>query len=234
MATIYLIRHGQASFGQSNYDQLSELGVQQAIRLGEVTSQRLQLFDKVVLGTMKRHKQTAQSCLAGFGVQLENVNLHYDSAWNEYDLQAILAQLGPNFSTPETMITYLRKQQDPKKAFEFRFNQAIDRWIAYGDGSAYPESWEQFKARVRGAFELTIKDAKKAKNIAVFTSGGPIALVTQDLLGVDDHKMVQVNWTLLNCGVSKVVSTGSRAFLASLNEHTHFESRDYKKYITYT
>ena len=30
MATIYLIRHGQASFGAEDYDKLSELGCKQA------------------------------------------------------------------------------------------------------------------------------------------------------------------------------------------------------------
>ena len=35
MATIYLIRHGQASFGSANYDQLSELGGRQADATGE-------------------------------------------------------------------------------------------------------------------------------------------------------------------------------------------------------
>ena len=34
MAQIYLVRHGQASFGSSNYDQLSELGFEQARLLG--------------------------------------------------------------------------------------------------------------------------------------------------------------------------------------------------------
>ncbi|MEK9990253.1 MAG: histidine phosphatase family protein, partial [Halieaceae bacterium] len=30
MASLYLIRHGQASFGSDNYDQLSPLGQRQA------------------------------------------------------------------------------------------------------------------------------------------------------------------------------------------------------------
>ena len=35
MATIYLIRHGQASFGAEDYDKLSELGCRQAQVVGE-------------------------------------------------------------------------------------------------------------------------------------------------------------------------------------------------------
>jgi broad specificity phosphatase PhoE len=35
MGTLYLVRHGQASFGADDYDQLSALGRRQSVRLGE-------------------------------------------------------------------------------------------------------------------------------------------------------------------------------------------------------
>ena len=35
MGTLYLVRHGQASFGEDDYDKLSELGHRQSRRLGE-------------------------------------------------------------------------------------------------------------------------------------------------------------------------------------------------------
>ena len=34
MSNIYLVRHGQASFGAADYDQLSELGLRQSALLG--------------------------------------------------------------------------------------------------------------------------------------------------------------------------------------------------------
>jgi broad specificity phosphatase PhoE len=40
MGNIYLVRHGQASFGAENYDQLSTLGQQQSQRLGEYFAQK--------------------------------------------------------------------------------------------------------------------------------------------------------------------------------------------------
>ena len=35
MGTIYLVRHGQASFGSDDYDQLSPLGEEQSWHLGQ-------------------------------------------------------------------------------------------------------------------------------------------------------------------------------------------------------
>ena len=234
MAVIYLIRHGQASFGQENYDQLSELGLQQATRLGEVLSQRLSGFDAICLGTLTRHQQTAKNCLAGFGQAVESLELHYDAGWNEYDHQNILAQFRPEFATAESMMAFVGEQPTPKQSFERDFNSAVNRWIEGQYDQDYIETWSTFMARVQQALENTIAAHPQAKSIAVFTSGGPISLVSQALLGVEQEKIMQMNWTLMNCGVTKLVSTGSRLFLSSLNEHTHFEGALNKHYITYT
>jgi len=234
VASIFLIRHGQASFGQQNYDQLSERGEAQAKRLGQVLSQRLPKFDAVCLGTMERHRQTASLCLKEFGVELEDVEPSFDNGWNEYDHQHILAQLRPEFVTAKSMMEFLSKQANPKQAFEESFNAAIDRWIGGKHDSDYGESWEAFNSRVHRALQNTITNNEKAKSIAVFTSGGPISLVSQHLLGVEPERIMQMNWTLLNCGVTKLVATGSRLFLASLNEHTHFEDADHRSFITYS
>ena len=43
MSVIYLIRHGQASFGTDNYDQLSALGREQSAILGSYFAARTNL-----------------------------------------------------------------------------------------------------------------------------------------------------------------------------------------------
>ncbi len=63
MTTIYLVRHGQASFGKANYDELSPTGQSQAELLGQYFKQILSEAPYVVAGTMKRHMQTAQGAL---------------------------------------------------------------------------------------------------------------------------------------------------------------------------
>jgi broad specificity phosphatase PhoE len=242
MTTLYLIRHGQASFGQENYDQLSDLGQQQATHLGNALAKRLPNFDAVCLGTMLRHQQTASNCLEGFGQVIEQTDAVsdvvsdavFDAGWNEYDHQDILRQYKPEFVTSKSMMEYISQQANPKRAFEADFNGAIDRWIAGENDQDYVESWTAFTSRVHQALENTLAANADKKRIAVFTSGGPISLVTQHLLGVPQEKIMQMNWTLLNCGVTKLVSTGSRLFLASLNEHTHFEGVEQKHFITYT
>mgnify|MGYP006207489193 FL=1 len=58
MGTLYLVRHGQASFGADDYDQLSERGQAQSQRLGAYWRERGLRFDAVYTGTLRRHAQT--------------------------------------------------------------------------------------------------------------------------------------------------------------------------------
>ena len=231
MACIYLIRHGQASFGQENYDQLSNLGEQQAERLGQTLASRLPKFDQIHLGTMLRHKQTAEICLAAKGGESSAADWHQDANWNEYDHQDILAQMGSDFATAASTQAWVVKQANPKTAFEKLFNDAIERWVS-GEYEGYVESWQDYTTRVQAAMQKVVAQAQEAEHVAVFTSGGPISLVCQQLLGVSSEKIMRLNWTLVNAGVSKVVASKSRVFCSSMNEHTAFEG-EYQHMVTY-
>ena len=58
MGTLYLVRHGQASFGADDYDMLSAMGHQQSARLGEYFKFKGIAFDAALTGTLKRQIQT--------------------------------------------------------------------------------------------------------------------------------------------------------------------------------
>ena len=67
MASIYLIRHGQASFGAANYDQLSTLGQRQADVTGQFLSTIGLKIDAAVAGTLSRQQETGARILGGLG-----------------------------------------------------------------------------------------------------------------------------------------------------------------------
>ena len=59
MGILYLVRHGQASFGEADYDRLSPLGHRQCVKLGEYfRAKGITAFDSVFTGTLKRHAQS--------------------------------------------------------------------------------------------------------------------------------------------------------------------------------
>jgi hypothetical protein len=57
-------------------------------------------------------------------------------------------------------------------------------------------------------------------------------LLSQHILGVPAKKLMQLNWTLLNCGVTKLITTRSGVILSSLNEHSAFEG-EHQRLISY-
>ena len=63
MAEIILVRHGQANSTaktEADYDRLSDLGHQQARWLGERISQTNGHFERVISGTLRRQRETAE------------------------------------------------------------------------------------------------------------------------------------------------------------------------------
>jgi broad specificity phosphatase PhoE len=72
MGSLYLVRHGQASFGADNYDLLSPLGRQQSVRLGEYFRYKGIRFDAALTGTLTRQIQTLEGICEGMGVQFES------------------------------------------------------------------------------------------------------------------------------------------------------------------
>ena len=70
MGTLYLVRHGQASFGADNYDVLSPLGHQQAVRLGEYFKTKGLVFDAAMTGTLQRQISTFEGICKGMAVEM--------------------------------------------------------------------------------------------------------------------------------------------------------------------
>lgn len=100
MTTIYLVRHGQASFGAESYDKLSPNGEQQAKILGQYFDDILKESPYVVAGSMQRHQQTAKISLAECFPESEIVTI---PAWNEFNHQQVFAQYEPRFNQPELL-----------------------------------------------------------------------------------------------------------------------------------
>jgi broad specificity phosphatase PhoE len=179
---------------------------------------------------MQRHQQTADGCLSAMGQK--DIELQVNAGWNEYDHQDILAQFNPELATPQGVRAYMREQDNPHKALEQVIGQAFKRWIGSQHNADYIESWPDYQARIQTALTHLIIKLDGEKRVAVFSSGGPIALLSQAILGVPAENLMALNWTLVNCGITKLISTRKGAILSSLNEHSAFEG-DRKHLLTY-
>ena len=239
MASIYLIRHGQAGFNKLDYDQLSNLGHQQGEYIGHSLISRAVEATLVVHGAMRRHRETmqgAQKVWHAYGPVIEH------SGFNEFDSDDVIAAAHPEFSIPGlsktggiqkvTLGAYLAKQKEPKKSFQHLFAKSIERWSSGLHDNDYIESWQQFTQRCRQALFDTIEQAQ-GKDVVVFTSGGPITAIAQYCLGLDNEHAFKLNWSLVNGGITQLLyNQQGKVSLASCNEQEHL-IRAGKKSLTY-
>ena len=229
MGAIYLIRHGQASFGKADYDELSPTGVEQGRVLGLALRARVPRVDAVVTGAMKRHRQTAASCLEAMELAAA---IHDMPGFREYDHDEIIVRFEPRFARPEAMMAELAKMPEPRRVFQEMFGKAMERWIDGGHDADYSESWPVFRERCNRALAELIQSLGPSKTALVFTSGGVISAICRELLQFSDHQAYRLNLTLANCGVSKIIYSERARYLSTLNEHAHFEGAQHKL-ITY-
>ena len=219
MAVIRLIRHGQASFGLKNYDQLSDLGVQQARVLGESLKDRAAEADLVICGAMKRHAQTADATLEAMGLGLEQ---RIDQRWNEFDHEEVIVRQKPAYRSKTLMVADLARKGDPRHQFQLLFDDALARWTAGLHNDEYSEPWTDFVARAQEGLKA-LESEDGARNVLVFTSGGPISAIAAALLGLGPDGWMRLNRTCANCSETKIVSGRSGTSLVTWNAHPWFD-----------
>lgn len=213
MARIHLIRHGQASFGADDYDNLSDLGHEQ----GRVLGAALRPNGNSLAGRMRRHAQTAQAA---------GVSPAIDPAWDEFDYLDVIRVHRPDLGSQQALRAAFASAPDPNAAFQEIFDAALERW----DGGAHPgdyrESRATFRTRVRDGLDRAAQGLGRGDEVFVFTSGGPIGAVAQDLLGLSDSATRRFSRMIVNASVTTIALSRAGPQLLTLNSHHHLERVD--------
>jgi broad specificity phosphatase PhoE len=234
MAAIYLIRHGQASFGSTDYDKLSEKGCKQSLMLGQYWRSNV-MPNKFYSGDLLRHGQTL-NCFAE-GYQGEEIPMIIHSGFNEFDHVDILTNYNDQWQNFAKMSQEINLLKDSNKTFQKEFSQALNRWLSGDNDHQYKESWPQFKARCIRALQDIIKqelannrkitdglsNERKSKDILVFTSGGTISVIVQHILKLSDQHALQINQQSRNTSVTKLLFSENMLSVDYLNNYSHLE-----------
>jgi len=235
MSEIYLFRHGQASFGEENYDRLSPNGVRQSQILGRHLVQTGKFFDAIYFGEMERQQKTAQEYLdhcSKHGLAAPQPSIC--DAFNEYDSVAVWQALVPELAQADPSIPNDAAHiAGDKKAFQRVFAKVMNRWISGSCQANGIPNWHDFKQRVRqGLDELAARHGPR-KQIAIFTSGGPISVAVQAALDLSDAKALEVSWQLMNASATRIKYNHRGTMLAAFNDVTHLELEGDAGLLTY-
>lgn len=228
MGTLYLVRHGQASFGAEDYDQLSALGTRQCQALGAWFADRGVVFEAVLRGTLKRHAQSLAGIVEGMGQALgDSSNLPATLEWpglNEYDSEALIRTVhaGP-LARPDSPEVY--------RAHFRLLREALARWMAGETQPLGMPSWVGFVAGVNAALDHV--RANHAGAVLLVSSGGPIATAVHQVLGTPASTAIELNMRIRNSALTEFVFTPKRHMLVSYNHLPHLDHPERRAWETY-
>jgi broad specificity phosphatase PhoE len=225
MGTLYLVRHGQASFGSDDYDRLSELGTRQCAALGAHLQARGRHFQAVLRGSLRRHQQSLDaiaSALPGLPAALEWPGL------NEYDSEALVRAVRdlerdplPSPHTPDGYRLHFRVLRD-----------GLAAWMAGQVQPAGMPTWPAFVAGVVGALDHV--RGQYDGDVLLVSSGGPIATAVASVLAAPPATVIDLNLRLRNSALTEFAFTPKRHMLQTFNNLPHLDDPARAAWITST
>jgi len=235
VGSIYLIRHGQASFGADDYDVLSPTGVRQAQVLGSHLAALGLSFDRCLSGDLQRQQHTASIALEQFAAEgLATPLLEVDPAFNEFDADAIIGALLPDLLQHEPEALHILRNATQNRAeFQRIFALIIERWLSGTYDPPGLESWLGFVERVQAGLQRILEQADNTQKIAVFTSGGTITALLHLITRMPAAQAFELNWQIVNTSLNQLKFRGREVALASFNSHAHLQLLKAPELITF-
>ncbi len=215
------MRHGQASFGADDYDVLSPLGHQQAVRLGEYFKTRGVTFDAAMTGTLQRQISTFEGICKGMASPLQALQW---PGLNEYDSHAVIATVHAG---------KLEKPDSPEQ-YRHHFRLLKDGLKQWMDGVVSPHgmpSYGDFLLGVTGALDHIRKT--HSGNVLLVSSGGPISTAVGHILDCSPEATIELNLRIRNASVTEFAFNPKRHMLVTYNTLPHLDAPEFKDWVTY-
>ncbi len=223
MPTLTLVRHGQASFGAADYDNLSPLGQQQSQRLGEYFKAKKRRFDAVYCGTLRRHAQTFAGIAQGMGTEHAPI---LRAGLNEYDSEAVIAAIHPE---------PLSREKTPEN-YRHHFGLLRKGLAAWMEGDVQPIGMPSYAAFVRGITDVLDEvragfGGNEDAHVLIVSSGGPISTAVGHVLGTAPAITIELNLRIRNTSLTEFAFTPKRHMLVTYNNLPHLE--ELPDWVTY-
>lgn len=217
--TLLMVRHGQASFGKANYDELSERGHLQAYQLGLWLADHQHQFSHVRIGGMHRHQQTLDGIAKAYqerGLTLPLADV--DTDLNEFDHGSVFAAYKQKNVDSAVVKAAASGETRATGAMVY---EALLSWMNNSLGDL-PESWNTFGTRARLA-AARLHDVGEGETLVV-SSGGLISRIAQAAMEVPDHRAIDLNISLRNSALSEFHARDKQWRLGMWNALPHLHN----------
>jgi broad specificity phosphatase PhoE len=225
MGTLYLVRHGQASFGAADYDQLSPLGAQQCEALGAHWQTLGMSFDAVLIGSLKRHRQSLDALWRGLHGPLADAPAQVWPALNEYDPEALVRSIHTGPLEAPTNAEGVKQH----------FRLLREGLLAWMEGRTQPlgmPSHAEFMAGIAAVLGH-VRAHHVGQRVLIVSSGGPISHAVGQVLQAPGDTVVELNLRLRNSAVCEFAFSPRKHSLVGFNALPHLEVAQRKGWVTY-
>lgn len=223
MAELYLVRHGQASFGSRDYDRLSERGVLQCQWLGEYFRQRGIEFDRIISGAPVRQQQSALAICARLD---RHPPFETHAGFDEFDFQTLLRRYCDAY--PDKAVHDWRDVREIYRCLR----EAMLAWAADRlPPSNAMESWAAFRQRVVDGLDFARRDSRGRTLVA--TSGGVISMALSVLMEFGDKTLVDLNLQIRNASITHCYYNAARTYVTGFNGVPHLDTPVRRADVTY-
>lgn len=224
---IYLLRHGQASFGSRNYDNLSDIGQKQARLLARYLISRGVHFDQIAHGNLVRQRDTAQPYLLAASEKKHQPAQAEHPGFNEFQAEKVVKHYVPRLIQADpSMGQLLAEPEGLKKHFQKVFVTVIRSWQENQHPHDEIETWDDFHQRVNKALDDLLKDCPTGHQLGIFTSGGVITVLIQRALGGNHELMWRMNHRIANASITRLLWDGEQLHLSFFNNYHHLETEN--------
>jgi broad specificity phosphatase PhoE len=234
MSRLFLVRHGQASFLESNYDKLSPKGERQARILGEYWAGLNLRFDRVYSGPRVRQRATARIVGEAYkdaGIQFPEPAVL--EGFDEFQAELVIERSLPGLIETDTEMNKMnqafkksRTRPEQFKTFQRMFEVVIGRWAEGQIPLEGIEPWPDFCSRVQRGLAQLASNGSRGQQIVIFSSGGPVGVAMQRSLNLSTEATLKTAWMVRNCAYSEFLFSAGRFTLSSYNATPHFTDPD--------
>lgn len=231
MSTIYLLRHGQASFGTDDYDQLSGTGREQARILGAHLAESEERIDRIYSGSLKRQRETAELIAKAFAAASPPITI--EPAFDEYDSDAILRCFAASLSPAQLEEAGWPELRIDRRRFQFFLERAARAWVEAQIEAEDMTAWKSFHDRIIAAVRRIMQTEGRSKTLIISTSGGVIGTIVAHVLGLSNHMGVELNWAVHNASITRLIYNADKVTLSMFNALPHLEREGRRALITY-
>jgi broad specificity phosphatase PhoE len=231
MSVIYLVRHGQASFGSDDYDRLSATGREQASLLGSYFAGLGERIDRIYSGALRRQRETAEIIAEALGP--ERPPLSVDPAFDEYDGDSILREFAASLSPEQRAEAGWPGLHTDRRKFQLFLERAARAWVEAQIEAAQMLPWRGFHGRIVGALENIMRTEGRSKTLLISTSGGVIGTIVAHVLGLANHVGIELNWAVHNASITRLIYSAEKISLSMFNGLPHLDREERRGLITY-